>query len=193
MPCIFVGHGDIENITILKDVASTAIYGAEGANGVILITTVRAKFNQSQWNLKTAIGFSNITKSLPMMSPEDYMSSMMMEFYMRNQYRRDEVDFYQEYAEQIWNTAPHRFKNYEDEVMKTSIRNTYDLSFNGGSDILKNATFLSYMSSYAVFGLSWLIANNELIFIVVQYLGAFYLILIGIKSFRSFQDFHACM
>ena len=30
--------------------------------------------------------------------------------------------------------------------MKTSIRNTYDLSFNGGSDILKNATFLSYMS-----------------------------------------------
>jgi TonB-dependent SusC/RagA subfamily outer membrane receptor len=138
--------GDIENITILKDVASTAIYGAEGANGVILITTVRAKFNQSQWNLKTAIGFSNITKSLPMMSPEDYMSSMMMEFYMRNQYRRDEVDFYQEYADQIWNTTPHRFKNYEDEVMKTSIRNTYDLSFNGGSDILKNATFLSYMS-----------------------------------------------
>jgi threonine/homoserine/homoserine lactone efflux protein len=42
--------------------------------------------------------------------------------------------------------------------------------------------------SYAVFGLSWLIANNELIFIVVQYLGAFYLILIGIKSFRSFQS-----
>jgi threonine/homoserine/homoserine lactone efflux protein len=42
--------------------------------------------------------------------------------------------------------------------------------------------------SYAVFGLSWLIANNELIFIVVQYLGAFYLILIGIKSCRSFQS-----
>lgn len=145
-PLSNLAPGDIENITILKDVASTAIYGAEGANGVILITTVRAKFNQSQWNLKTAIGFSNITKSLPMMSPEDYMSSMMMEFYMRNQYRRDEVDFYQEYADQIWNTAPHRFKNYEDEVMKTSIRNTYDLSFNGGSDMIKNATFLSYMS-----------------------------------------------
>ena len=42
--------------------------------------------------------------------------------------------------------------------------------------------------SYAVFGLSWLIANNELIFTVVQYLGAFYLILIGIQSLRSFQS-----
>jgi RhtB (resistance to homoserine/threonine) family protein len=41
---------------------------------------------------------------------------------------------------------------------------------------------------YAVFGLSWLIANNELIFTVIQYLGAFYLILIGIQSLRSFQS-----
>ena len=42
--------------------------------------------------------------------------------------------------------------------------------------------------SYAVFGLSWLIANNELIFTVIQYLGAFYLMLIGIQSLRSFQS-----
>jgi len=42
--------------------------------------------------------------------------------------------------------------------------------------------------SYAVFGLSWLIANNELIFTVIQYLGAFYLILIGIQSLWSFQS-----
>ena len=42
--------------------------------------------------------------------------------------------------------------------------------------------------SYAVFGLSWLIANNKLIFTVIQYLGAFYLILIGIQSLRSFQS-----
>ena len=42
--------------------------------------------------------------------------------------------------------------------------------------------------SYAVFGLSWLIANNELIFTAIQYLGAFYLMLIGIQSLRSFQS-----
>jgi RhtB (resistance to homoserine/threonine) family protein len=42
--------------------------------------------------------------------------------------------------------------------------------------------------SYAVFGLSWLIANNELIFTVIQYLGAFYLMFIGIQSLRSFRS-----
>ena len=42
--------------------------------------------------------------------------------------------------------------------------------------------------SFAVVGLSWLIANNELIFTVIQYLGAFYLMLIGIQSLRSFQS-----
>ena len=42
--------------------------------------------------------------------------------------------------------------------------------------------------SYTVFGLSWLIANNELIFSVIQYLGALYLMMIGIQSLRSFQS-----
>ena len=42
--------------------------------------------------------------------------------------------------------------------------------------------------SYAVFGLSWLIANNELIFTVIQYLGAFYLMFVGIQSLRSLQS-----
>ena len=42
--------------------------------------------------------------------------------------------------------------------------------------------------SYAVFGLSWLIANNELIFTVIQSLGAFYLMFIGIQFLRSFQS-----
>ena len=42
--------------------------------------------------------------------------------------------------------------------------------------------------SYAVFGLSWLIANNELIFTVIQSLGAFYLMFIGIQCLRSFKS-----
>ena len=42
--------------------------------------------------------------------------------------------------------------------------------------------------SYAVFGLSWLISNNEIIFRIIQYLGAFYLMFIGIQSLRSFQS-----
>lgn len=42
--------------------------------------------------------------------------------------------------------------------------------------------------SYAVLGLSWLIANNALVFTIIQHLGAFYLMYIGIQSLRHFQS-----
>ena len=46
-PLSMINPRDIENITILKDASSTAIYGARGANGVILITTKKGKANKS--------------------------------------------------------------------------------------------------------------------------------------------------
>ena len=42
--------------------------------------------------------------------------------------------------------------------------------------------------SYAVFGLSWLIANHAFVFAIIQYVGAAYLIYIGVQSFRDFES-----
>ena len=42
--------------------------------------------------------------------------------------------------------------------------------------------------SYAVFGLSWLIANHAFVFAIIQYMGAAYLIFIGVQSFRDFES-----
>ena len=50
---------DIENITVLKDAASTAIYGSRAANGVILITTKRGKSGKTKFRFDTEIGFNN--------------------------------------------------------------------------------------------------------------------------------------
>src|SRR5699024_11190814 len=49
---------DIKSIEVLKDASSTAIYGASGANGVILITTKNAKDGQTKVNFNTYIGFN---------------------------------------------------------------------------------------------------------------------------------------
>lgn len=54
---------DIESITILKDAASTAIYGARGSNGVILITTKTAKAGKTRINLDVATGAQSIPSS----------------------------------------------------------------------------------------------------------------------------------
>jgi len=52
---------DIENITTLKDAASTAIYGSQGANGVIIVTTKRAKTGQMTVDIASRTGITNLT------------------------------------------------------------------------------------------------------------------------------------
>lgn len=59
---ISINPNDIESQVILKDAAATSLYGARGANGVIVITTKRAKEGRTQFRLNTSIGFSERTK-----------------------------------------------------------------------------------------------------------------------------------
>ena len=54
-----LNNDDIESLTVLKDAASTAIYGARGSNGVIVITTKRGKKGKTKFDLSTSIGFQN--------------------------------------------------------------------------------------------------------------------------------------
>ncbi|WP_311328755.1 SusC/RagA family TonB-linked outer membrane protein [Capnocytophaga gingivalis] len=74
-----INPNDIENITVLKDAASTSIYGSRAANGVILITTKRGKYNQpTNITISHQVGFNAITSASRkffdnMMSPREYM------------------------------------------------------------------------------------------------------------------------
>ncbi|MBX2924495.1 MAG: TonB-dependent receptor [Chitinophagaceae bacterium] len=54
---------DIQSISVLKDAAATAIYGARGSNGVVLITTKSAKAGQSNLNVSIDYGIQNVPKS----------------------------------------------------------------------------------------------------------------------------------
>lgn len=66
---------DIENITVLKDAASTAIYGSRAANGVIVITSKRGKLNEkANLVVKAQYGFSDpVADGLQMMNSEQYI------------------------------------------------------------------------------------------------------------------------
>ncbi|WP_407482193.1 SusC/RagA family TonB-linked outer membrane protein [Elizabethkingia meningoseptica] len=54
-----LSNDDIESMTVLKDAASTAVYGARGSNGVIVITTKRGKRGKTKFELSTTMGFQN--------------------------------------------------------------------------------------------------------------------------------------
>lgn len=65
---------DIESITVLKDASSTAIYGARGSNGVILVTTKQGGGSLSRPNvsLNTSIGFSQLPRKLDLMNASEF-------------------------------------------------------------------------------------------------------------------------
>lgn len=63
---------DIESITVLKDAASTAIYGAAAANGVVLVTTKRAKSGKPKIAITTQWGIARLPKKLDVLNAVQY-------------------------------------------------------------------------------------------------------------------------
>ena len=59
-PMSFINPNDIESITILKDASSTAIYGSRGANGVIMITTKRGNYDQTDISVSSMVGIQQV-------------------------------------------------------------------------------------------------------------------------------------
>src|SRR5256886_890823 len=72
-PLMSVDPNEIESIDILKDASATAIYGARGANGVVLITTKRGRTGTSQFTVESSVGFQNIAKSIPVLNAPQFM------------------------------------------------------------------------------------------------------------------------
>jgi TonB-linked SusC/RagA family outer membrane protein len=69
-----INPNDIESYEILKDGASTAIYGSRAANGVILITTKSGKKGTIKTNFNNSVGFSNATKTYDLLETPDFIS-----------------------------------------------------------------------------------------------------------------------
>lgn len=67
-----ISPNDIENIQILKDASSTAIYGARGGNGVIIITTKKGKSGKMQIEAEISDGFQNIIKKPSLLTGQQY-------------------------------------------------------------------------------------------------------------------------
>jgi len=69
-----INPADIESISILKDADATSIYGSQGANGVILITTKKGKPGKPSLNLSANSGINIPTRSLEMMNTKQYLA-----------------------------------------------------------------------------------------------------------------------
>ena len=75
----FSNMGDVESVEVLKDAASTAIYGSRGAGGVIIITTKTGKPGKPKYTFKSAIGVKSAYKLYPVMSTTEYTNLLFYE------------------------------------------------------------------------------------------------------------------
>lgn len=134
---------DIENITALKDAASTAIYGSQGANGVIIVTTKRAKAGQMTVDIASRTGFTTLTNgNLQVMNGAEL------------------YDYYASFANASTITFPRwkpdlRNSNFDwwDLATRQGFNQNHNISFQGGTEKLQS--FLSigfYDESGAVKG-----------------------------------------
>jgi TonB-dependent starch-binding outer membrane protein SusC len=76
-PLSFMNPQDIETIDVLKDASATAIYGARGANGVILITTKKGNAGFNNLSYSFTGGVSTLARKLPVFSAEEYKQQVV--------------------------------------------------------------------------------------------------------------------
>ncbi|WP_345265970.1 SusC/RagA family TonB-linked outer membrane protein [Nibrella viscosa] len=115
-PLNFLNPQDIEAIDVLKDASATAIYGARGANGVILITTKKGKAGAGNLTVSANVGISNVARPLPLFSADEY--------------RRQVVAVGGVVEDQRANT------DWQREISRTAITQDYNVAFSGGAEKL---------------------------------------------------------
>jgi TonB-linked SusC/RagA family outer membrane protein len=135
-PLNFLNSQDIESIDVLKDASATAIYGARGANGVIIITTKRGKAGVSTLGFASSVGFSSIANALPVFSGDQF---------------RIEVP-------KAGGVLDNKGGNtdWQKEATRTAITQNYNLNLSGG------ANKLSYFASFGIQKQEGIIRENDL-------------------------------
>lgn len=146
---------DIEDMTVLKDASSTAIYGSRGANGVILVTTKSGKEGKISVNYNAYYSWKRMAKQLNTLSSSDY-TKWQYELAMLNSGKHDEINpddytkLFGNYQDiDLYENAA--ANNWQDQVFgRTGHTFNHNLSINGGSDKTKFAFSYAHMDDKAI-------------------------------------------
>ncbi|WP_422082105.1 SusC/RagA family TonB-linked outer membrane protein [Ulvibacterium sp.] len=120
-----IEQSDIQSIEVLKDASSSAIYGARGANGVILITTKKGKTGKPQITYNGSYGIQELYNLPPIMSGEEYWE------FANERVGSDQVNSFPTLVE---NFNAGRSVDWVDLVTRSGQQHRHALKFSGGSD-----------------------------------------------------------
>lgn len=127
-PLAMLNPDDIESIEILKDAASSAIYGARASNGVILVTTKSGKVGKTKVNFGIANGWSQPTKKQKFLNASQYKELFTAAAENEGYVAADE--FEAESGTTDWNSNNN--SNFADEAFQDGYVKQYNFSLTGG-------------------------------------------------------------
>lgn len=135
-PLSTINPADIVSMEILKDASVTAIYGAQGANGVILITTKRGKAGEAKFTYDGMLAVQRQTKRLDMMNLREFAN------YYNEFVQVGELDVNGYYADP---SILGKGTNWQDAVFQTALQHQHQVSAEGGTEKIKYYVSASYM------------------------------------------------
>ena len=137
-PLSTINPADIVSMEILKDASATAIYGAQGANGVVLITTKRGKAGDAKISYDGMFAVSRQTKRLDMMNLREYA-----QFYNDLASVGEISDPSEVYSDpSILGVGT----NWQDAIFRTALQHQHQLSVSGGTEKVQYYVSGSYMN-----------------------------------------------
>jgi TonB-linked SusC/RagA family outer membrane protein len=112
-PLALINPEDIETITVLKDASAAAIYGANGANGVVILTTKKGAKGKTRVNLSHKLLISTPINKIELLDSKEYTELL-------NEYTGDNKE------------APDFSTDWRDQTLQTAVSNQTNLSISGG-------------------------------------------------------------
>ncbi|MFV0392668.1 MAG: SusC/RagA family TonB-linked outer membrane protein [Paludibacteraceae bacterium] len=129
----YLSNNDIESINVLKDASATAIYGARGANGVILISTKQGKMGKDVISVNASWGVQSINTDLNLLTGKEWYD-LQTEI---NKTRLKPID--------LTNADKNISTNWMQELTRNAPVQNYDVNFSGGKDDYKYNLSVGYL------------------------------------------------
>lgn len=137
-PLSTINPADIVSMEILKDASATAIYGAQGANGVVLITTKRGKAGEAKFTYDGMVAMQRQTKRLDLMNLREY------------------ADYYNDFTktfdgglkESAYYSDPSLLgvgTNWQDAIFQTAFQHQHQIGAQGGTEKIQYYVSAGYM------------------------------------------------
>lgn len=140
-----ISPDDIQSVEILKDAASTAIYGARASNGVVLVTTKKAKEGYTTFNFSSYITTQTLTKNFDMYDEVGFFNYRMDAWRARTGISKPPVRF-------VWDDFEldfienQNYVNWEDLALQDALLSNYTLSYSSGTEKSKVYSSLNYFT-----------------------------------------------